>query len=93
MRKEEASEPSKAPVDSKPSEQPVETPDEDEDDGVDDSEDKLLPIVDETMEFSIFAFVFMAEQMTDLNDGYAFQELENRTNIHINWTIRSCQWC
>jgi putative aldouronate transport system substrate-binding protein len=87
--KEEASEPSKAPVDSKPSEQPVETPDEDEDDGVDDSEDKLLPIVDETMEFSIFAFVFMAEQMTDLNDGYAFQELENRTNIHINWTIPS----
>jgi uncharacterized protein (DUF2132 family) len=26
---------------------------------------------------------FLAEQMTDLNDGYAFQELESRTNIHI----------
>jgi putative aldouronate transport system substrate-binding protein len=76
--------PSQAPVDSKPSTQPTESPTDDEEE--DDSEEKVLPIVDETMEFHIFAMVFLAEQMTDLGDGYAFQELERRTNIHIKWT-------
>ena len=80
-------EPSKAPADPKPTTaQPTETPD---DDVEDETEETGLPIVDETMEFEIFASVFLAEQMTDLNDGYAFQELENRTNIHIKWTIPS----
>jgi putative aldouronate transport system substrate-binding protein len=79
-------EPSKAPVDSKPSSQPVDSPSDDEGD---DTEDSMLPIVDEKMEFEMFATVFLAEQMVDLNDGYAFQELENRTNIHIKWTIPS----
>jgi len=80
-------EPSKAPADPNPTTaQPTETPD---DDVEDETEETGLPIVDETMEFEIFASVFLAEQMTDLNDGYAFQELENRTNIHIKWTIPS----
>jgi putative aldouronate transport system substrate-binding protein len=80
----DAAEPSKAPVDSKPSSQPTGSDDEGED-----TESSMLPIVDETMVFEIFATVFLAEQMTDLNDGYAFQELEARTNIHIDWTIPS----
>jgi hypothetical protein len=48
-------EPSKAPVDSKPSSQPVDSPSDDEGD---DTEDSMLPIVDEKMEFEMFAIGF-----------------------------------
>lgn len=66
------------------SQQPSETDEPDDNDGA-----FKLPIVEEPVTFEMFAMVFMAQNMVDLNDGYAFQELANRTNVNFKWQIPS----
>ena len=47
-----------------------------------------LPISDDGAEFEIWVG-YQAGLLTDLNDGDAYQELERRTNVHINWDMTS----
>ena len=49
-----------------------------------------LPLAEDKLEFEIYySAAVIGSTMSDLNDGYAFQEFEKRTNIHIDWIYPS----
>lgn len=49
-----------------------------------------LPLTEEKKELSVFA-IYMNNVYSDPNDLPGIQELENRTNVHINWSTATMQ--